>query len=189
MSKILICSAHPDDYELGCYGTIKKLEAEGNDTAFLVLGEGRGHDLDNQFDKMPLLHWVHEVELKIAEHEPDIIFTHCKTDLNIDHRMTYQAVLTATRPMRDCCVKEIYSFEVPSSTEWSFEGFRPNVFFEISEEYLQCKLKTLQEKYSLEMRKYPHPRSDRGIRVLAQCRGMQVGVRYAEAFELVRMIK
>ena len=52
-----------------------------------------------------------------------------ENDLNIDHQITYKAVITATRPMEDECVKEIYSFEILSSTEWNYPlSFSPNNF-------------------------------------------------------------
>ena len=88
---------------------------------------------DNSFDTVPLIEIVKQIEEVIAEVKPDVIYTHHYGDLNIDHHITFRAVLTATRPMEGCVVKEIYSFEVPSSTEWGFqrlgETFSPNVQF------------------------------------------------------------
>ncbi len=74
---------------------------------------------DNRFDTIPLLTIVKAIEEIKREIEPDIIYTHHQGDLNIDHQITFKAVLTACRPMKGQTVKEIYSFEVPSSTEWS----------------------------------------------------------------------
>ena len=89
---------------------------------------------DNRFDSVDLLDIVKAVIKVKDEVQPEIIFTHYKNDLNIDHRITYNAVITATRPMEAECVKEIYSFEVLSSTEWNYPlCFSPNTFFDISE--------------------------------------------------------
>jgi len=57
------------------------------------------HFPDNRFDSVDLLDIVKAI-LKVKEEvKPDIIFTHYENDLNIDHQITYQAVVTATRPM------------------------------------------------------------------------------------------
>jgi len=143
---------------------------------------------DNRFDSIALLEIVKVIERRIEEIKPSIIFTHFKDDLNIDHRITYQAVITATRPMPGNTVKEIYSFEIPSSTEWAFPtSFSPDVFWDI-DSTLDQKIKAL-DCYRDELRPYPHPRSVEGIEYLAGYRGMQCGCEYAEAFKTVRVIR
>ena len=145
---------------------------------------------DNKMDSIPLLDVVKEVENKITELQPEIIYTHHIGDLNIDHQITHKAVITACRPQPDFCVKEIYAFEVLSSTEWQtpgVESFNPNVFVDITD-YIDIKKQVL-EVYSEEMRQPPHSRSiDNALRLNA-LRGNSVGVDYAEAFELIRMIR
>lgn len=143
---------------------------------------------DNRFDSVDLLDIVQLVEKYKSEVKPDTIFTHFYNDTNIDHRITFEAVLTATRPIVNEMVKEVYCFEVLSSTEWRFpQTFQPNVFFDIS--------KTIDKKvsamnaYASELREYPHPRSLKGIESLATQRGLQVGYGYAEAFQLIRSLK
>jgi LmbE family N-acetylglucosaminyl deacetylase len=140
---------------------------------------------DNRFDTIPLLDIIKTIEKIKNDIRPDIIFTHYKDDLNIDHKITYEAVLTATRPMKNEPVKTIYSFEVPSSTEWKYPlNFSPNVFFDIS--------KTIKEKlnalsvYQSEIKEYPHPRSLKAIKAYAQTWGIKVGFDFVEPFKLVR---
>ena len=143
---------------------------------------------DNRFDSVDLLDIVKAI-LKVKEEiKPDIIFTHYENDLNIDHQITYQAVVTATRPMEDESVKEIYSFEVLSSTEWSYPlSFSPDLFFDISE---TIKLKKeAMKQYNSELCQFPHPRSIEGIELNAKYHGMRVGKAYVEAFKTVRVIK
>ena len=143
---------------------------------------------DNRFDTVPLLDIVKVIENIKDKVKPDIIFTHYEKDLNIDHKITYQAVITATRPLPDETVKEIYSFEILSSTEWGYPlNFSPNVFFDIAET-IDLKLKAMA-KYKTELREFPHPRSLESIRLNAQLWGMKAGLKYAEAFKVVRMIK
>lgn len=145
---------------------------------------------DNTFDTVPLLSIVKKVEEIKRLIEPDVIFTHHIGDMNIDHQLTHKAVLTATRPMAEECVKEIYSFEVPSSTEWnSFSkdtAFVPNVFFDVSET-LQYKIQAMA-KYESELCDYPHTRSLEYIADSAKLWGAKVGLNNAEAFMLIRKV-
>lgn len=144
--------------------------------------------VDNRLDTLPLLEITQRVENHIERFKPNIIFTHYQHDLNIDHRITYQAVITATRPMPGQLVREIYSFEIPSSTEWAFPlSFSPDVFWDI-DSTLDQKIAAL-DCYGEELRPYPHPRSIDGIEYLAGYRGMQCGCEYAEAFKTVRVIR
>lgn len=143
---------------------------------------------DNRFDTIPLLDIIKVIEKIKKVIKPNIIFTHYEKDLNIDHRLTYKAVITATRPLLSETVKEIYSFEIPSSTEWNCPlNFSPDVFFDITD-FLKFKL-TAMERYKLEIRQFPHPRSTDGLKLNAQYWGMRVGLRYAEVFQSIRIIK
>lgn len=145
---------------------------------------------DNRFDHVDLLDIVKIVEKEIREFQPNMIYTHYAGDLNIDHQLTYRAVLTATRPIHPYTVKEIYTFETLSSTEWNFtsdrRGFCPNVFHDI-EDFFQNKIKAMKH-YKSELCEFPHPRSLRAMEIQAQRWGSVVGRNYVEAFELVRKV-
>lgn len=146
---------------------------------------------DNRFDTVPLLDVIKIIEGMVEKLEPQVIYTHHPGDLNIDHQVTFRAVLTATRPTPGCPVREIYAFEVPSSTEWAFQRispiFRPNVFMDISTT-LEAKIQAMQT-YTSEVRSSPHPRSPEALRAIARRWGSVVGCEYAEAFELIRSIR
>lgn len=146
---------------------------------------------DNEFDSVSLLSIVKIIEKFKKIIKPNIVFTHHSGDMNIDHQITHQAVLTATRPIAGESVKEIYSFEVPSSTEWnSFSketAFVPNVFYDISTT-LNYKIEAIAA-YKSELREYPHPRSPEYISDIAKVWGAKVGLNRAEAFILVRSIQ
>lgn len=146
---------------------------------------------DNRFDERPLLRIVQQVERCIERYQPTAVYTHHPGDLNIDHRMTFQAVLTATRPVSHCPVRELYAFEVPSATEWAFQRlepvFKPNVFIDISDT-IEAKVQAMR-RYAGELRPFPHPRSPEALRAIAQRWGSVAGMPYAEAFELIRWMR
>ena len=124
---------------------------------------------DNKMDSVPLLDIIKKIEPILNEFRPTIVFTHHGGDLNVDHRRTYQAVLTAARPIPGSSVKEIYSFEVLSSTEWAprspNNAFCPNVFFDVGA-YFETKIEALRI-YDKEMREFPHSRSYEHVKALA----------------------
>ncbi|SFR58512.1 PIG-L deacetylase family protein [Anaeromicropila populeti] len=145
---------------------------------------------DNRFDQVDLLDIVKLVEEMIQQVQPEIIYTHHLGDLNIDHQRTGEAVITATRPLQNGIVKEIYTFETLSSTEWDFSyrnSFCPNVFIEVAD-FFEKKVEAMK-CYESELCEFPHPRSVKGLEILAQKWGMTVGKNYVEAFQLVRKIQ
>ncbi|PIR82445.1 GlcNAc-PI de-N-acetylase [Candidatus Kaiserbacteria bacterium CG10_big_fil_rev_8_21_14_0_10_59_10] len=141
---------------------------------------------DNAFDSVPLLSVVHGIEAVMKEMQPHIVYTHHGSDVNVDHRITSDAVLTAVRPAKDGSVMEVRAFEVPSSTEWNFTRplFRPQVFVGLTEAQLKKKIAAMRA-YRSEIRSFPHPRSAEYLEALARVRGGQAGFPAAEAFELV----
>ncbi len=146
---------------------------------------------DNRLDTVPLLDITKLLEDLVQKVQPEVIYTHHPGDLNIDHGVVHRAVLTATRPLPGQSVREIYAFEVPSSTEWAFQRleplFRANVFVDVSAT-LEVKLAGLA-CYDSETRQFPHPRSPEALRANAVRWGSVVGCEAAEAFELVRSVR
>ena len=143
---------------------------------------------DNEMDSVSNLQVTKEIERIIDEFKPEIIYTHNDSDVNVDHRVIYNATITATRPTGNSGIKEVISFEVPSSTEWNFgTSFTPNIFVDISKE-LKVKLNAMS-MYKNEIRKFPHPRSVEGLEVIARRWGTVCGCKAAEAFFLVRKIR
>lgn len=144
---------------------------------------------DNRFDTVPLIDIVKTIEGLIKEIGPQTVFTHHHSDLNIDHAITNRAVLTATRPLSGCPVNEIYAFEIPSSTEWSFGqlgSFQPDTFCNV-ENTIEKKINALG-LYETERREFPHPRSPVALKAIAQRWGSVVGFPYAEAFQTIRRL-
>jgi LmbE family N-acetylglucosaminyl deacetylase/RimJ/RimL family protein N-acetyltransferase len=145
---------------------------------------------DNRFDTIPVLDVIKIVEELIQKHAPNTIFTHGCADLNVDHHITHRAVLTATRPIEGHCVRNLYAFEIPSSTEWAFHrmlpSFQPNTFFNIDSSIDHKK--RAMACYKTEVQSFPHPRSLEALEVVARRWGTVVGCQAAEAFELVRSV-
>lgn len=146
---------------------------------------------DNRFDSHALLDIVKVIEREKRAFNPDVIFTHNGSDLNIDHQITFQAVVTGTRPMYEEKVTTIITCETPSATEWQATSnanhFAPNFYMEVSKEDIEAKCKAM-ECYEFEKREFPHPRSTIALEILARNRGLQVGCCYAEAFQIIRTI-
>jgi len=217
--KILIVAAHPDDEILGCGGAISKFKDENYvEALFMTNGvSSRGNDKeqilrrrkaclnlfkhlslptptiynfpDNQMDRIPLLRVIKKIEQKIKDYKPDTIITHYSHCLNIDHRITFDAVTTACRPVNGLSVKKILSFEIPSSTDWALykgKNFQPNYFVDISK-HIKNKI-NLIKFYKEELKDYPHSRSINAIKALASMRGVSCGVNYAEGFYLNRFL-
>ncbi len=141
---------------------------------------------DNQMDTLALLQVVKHLETHLERFKPTVVYTHHGGDMNVDHRVTHDAVRVACRPQPGCTVKRLLHFEVPSSTEWG-DGFVPNHFVEVDAALLQKKGEAL-EQYTTEMRAWPHPRSFTALSSLAAHRGASVGVNAAEAFMVGRVI-
>ena len=144
-------------------------------------------DLPNQeLDKVPLLKIIKEIEKEIVETKCEMIFTHHFNDLNLDHRVVYEATITAARPLPGSTIIMIASFEIPASTDWKPPyQFRPCLFVNISDE-LQLKVEALKA-YQYEIRKPPHPRSKEMTEAGAFRWGSLSGYDASEAFEIIRL--
>lgn len=215
---ILALVAHSDDEVIGCGGVLTK-HAENGDAVYLIvvadgvssrektdknqrdqalyrscniLGVQLLHQFDfkdNQLDQYPFLELVKAVEQRIGNIKFHSVYTHNKADLNIDHRIVHDIALTLFRPLPDETVREIYAFETLSATHWHDTDsiFKPQKFVNV-EKYWEKKIKAL-DVYDMELKKFPHARSKQAITALAQFRGCLVGMKKAEAFEVLRIVE
>ena len=142
-------------------------------------------------DSYPLLDIVKCIEKVKKEYEPNIVYTHANSDLNVDHRVISNAVITAFRPQPKEKCAEIRLFEVPSATDFGIKDitgiFSPNLFVGLTKKDWEAKRSGLLS-YGSEIREYPHSRSLQAIQNLANLRGNQVGLEMAEAFQIIRKI-
>ena len=171
-----------------------KIRAQASINAGKILGltwiEG-GNFPDNALDTVPLLAVTQLIEKAKYLIKPTILYTHSSADLNIDHRIVSQAALTAFRPQPNEILEEIRTFEIASSTDYGHRSttniFYPNLYVNITQTWNK-KLAALNE-YKMEMRRAPHTRSFEGLENIAKYRGNQVGLNYAEAFEVIWKIQ
>lgn len=213
---VLVIVAHPDDETLMCGGTIAKHVKNGEKVRVLILSEGvdsrmdatnverlarlkacdeasnilgcNGEVLtypDQRFDTVARLDIIHAIEKRIEQYRPNTVYTHKDSDPNLDHMITSDAVSIACRARPGCSVKLLLMGEVPSSVTRGIP-FAPNWFVDISET-MPDKLKALI-CYKDEMRDPPHPRSNFNVGSMSMMRGASVGVEYAEAFVLARVV-
>jgi LmbE family N-acetylglucosaminyl deacetylase len=211
--KVLFVVAHPDDEAYGPYGTIVSLVQQGHDVAVYSLCDGRRPTAehvskqrcaafienceqagakwkiwDNADLSLDLNDTAHLLAKLVELEQPEAVYTHNISDINRDHQTLAQAVLIACRPKPSCSVDSLYFFEVPSSTDWSFNklqpAFEPNTYVELSQDIVDLKAQAL-ERYATETYKFPDARSVEAMTTLAKYRGYQVGCDYAEAFQLV----
>jgi len=122
--------------------------------------------------------------------KPDIVYLPNKNDVHSDHGITFDALMSATKTFRYPFIRRILMYETISETEFSpaipEEAFVTNSFSDISE-YLDKKI-TLMNIYKGEMGEHPFPRSAENIKALATFRGATAGVKYAEAFMILKEI-
>jgi LmbE family N-acetylglucosaminyl deacetylase len=212
---VMVIVAHFDDEILGLAGTLKRLVDQGDRVISIITALGRKEEEHHikmfahkaneeigvqelkfleypnlELEKIPLHILTKDIEKLIEKYQPDQIFTHHYGDLNRDHQITFQAVLTAARPLPSKKPIEILTFETVSSSEWNIntndKTFKPNYYVDISSTF-ETKIAALKH-YEVEMREFPHPRSYKGVKHLARVRGMTVGLPYAEAFEIIRRV-
>lgn len=153
-----------------------------------ILGFGRFPD--NALDTVPLLHLTRFIEHCKHTFLPDVVYTHHGGDLNIDHRLASQAVMTAFRPQPGERCTALLAFEVASATEWSSPAvtppFLPDTWVEVSTDLGPAR--RALDCYAEELREHPHTRSREAWETRIRHRGHQVGVEAAEAFVTLRRV-
>ncbi len=147
---------------------------------------------DNRMDSVSRMDIAHSITDHLNTIRPNVVFTHHPGDYNWDHTLTFEAVLMAARQNPgDFAPDEILSFEVLSSTERGYagggRGFHPTTYVNVAKTIDKKKLAL--SYYTSEYRPYPHPRSIEAVEYLARKRGNEVGIEYAEAFELIRSVE
>jgi LmbE family N-acetylglucosaminyl deacetylase len=198
---ILAIGAHPDDIEFGCGGALIKYTQKGHRLFLLVMtggGLGGSSSLRTQEQKASgkilgteKIYWggyedthlvvdielINKIEKVIAEVKPDFIFCNFPDDTHQDHRHLAQAIMSATRYIRN-----VLFFEGPTT-----QNFNPQVFVDISDT-LDRKVEALKAHHSQVMKTNIEDLSIIEVaRSSANFRGIQGRVKYAEAFHALRL--
>ena len=121
--------------------------------------------------------------------KPQIIFLPSPWDDNYEHKLMYEIVEMSTKPCYSSYVEKIIAYEIPSSTDASFKSIKKfplNLYYDI-ENYMNTKIDLIKQ-YKSELLEFPHPRSIKYIQSLANVRGVEAGVLYAEGFHIFREI-
>ena len=206
MSKKLIISPHIDDDILGCGGIMDE------QTHVLYCGMDESHlpnrpnvndrlneatnaskylkhsfsVLNNKVNYYSIQSLIPEFESIILQHQPDQIYIP-HPSCNQDHRVTYEAILTALRPHDvNFFVKKVLIYEQPHVFLWDYSdningAIKPNYFAPID---IEKKIKA----YKLMPTQVRSFRSPETLRSMAQLRGQQSNNEYAEAFQIIRWV-
>ena len=160
-SKILIISAHPDDLEISCAGTVKKFIKAGTVVDNLIMipnvphlkyldssAFGLGFNyivFDNDIDRPNIVDnkLIQEVEEKYSLFGYDLIISHWKEDWHQDHRMCYHLTNSLRRKQP---IDVWYMDAFPYNQKYN--QFRNNVFVGIDNE-IEDKIKAVKEYKNL----------------------------------------
>ena len=218
--RVMVVAPHPDDETLGVGGTIAKYSGQGAEVfvlmisghlpplysredydktvseaeaVFKLLGVSQSEFLElpaTMINDQPL----HEVNGRISkivnEFSPHIVF--CPyPDRHVDHRLVFDSLMVAVRPVGlGRGIEIVAAYETLSETHWNAPyiepNFTPNWVVDISEQ-IDTKLNAVR-CYKSQISDFPGPRSVQAVEALAKFRGTQAGFAYGEGFHIVRMV-
>ena len=207
---ILAVGAHADDVEIGCGGTVAQHVERGDNVIILVMTESSytyydgtvlrtvdeseeeaksaakvlgGELITLGFENKNLPYYGKSVEAinkVIDEYSIDMIYTHWYHDTHQDHRRTTQSVFSAGR-----YVPNILMYEPEYPAGRSYLGFRNQYYVDITST-LEIKMNALKCHES-QVKKYGDDFLE-AVKARARHRGYEVGSKYAECFEVVRLL-
>ena len=208
---VLAVGAHGDDIEIGCGGVVAKHAKAGDNVYMLVMttpeytnydgtvlrgrAEGEIETVDGakimgaklvqlDFDTKNVPYNGESVEAinkVIDDYDIDTIYTHWLHDTHQDHMRTTKSVFSAAR-----YVSTILMYEPEYPAGRSYLGFRNQYYVDISDTF-EAKLEAIKKHVS-QIKKYEPAGFLEAIEGRCRHRGYQIGRRYAETFEVLRML-
>ena len=215
MKNILAIGAHPDDIEFGCFGTLKKHIQEGDKVFICLMSNSTVKDATtNKYTreesksieeakcaaksigaKLIMLNYqdtmipfnsssVKQLEKIINTNNINIVYTHWGGDTHQDHINTLNATLAASR-----MVDNVLCYEQVPLPRVCRNYPIANYYVDITDT-MEVKIKAC-ECHDSQIKKY----NSMGINMidnlitLAKYRGTQCNVKYAEAFNVLKMVK
>lgn len=191
----LVLSPHTDDGELATGGTIKRLIEAGSNLYFVAFSAWRSvlksecrssletlgvkeYEILNfprrhfPEKRQEILQYLYDLN---QERNFDLVLTPSTNDLHQDHQTVTREALRAFKH------SSVLGYELP----WNLIEFRENGFVELNREHVDAKIKALWcYKTQLE-----RPYFDKEYLIgLMRSRGLHVGVKYAEAYEVIKFI-
>ena len=143
-----------------------------------------------KLDQISLGELTGKISKIIKEVKPEVIYLHNRSDVHSDHRVSFDAIISATKSFNNPFIKKILMYETISETDFApalqENAFIPNYFVDITS-FLEKKIE-IMKIFSSELKEHPFPRSERNIEALAVNRGAQAGVEYAESFMILKEI-
>lgn len=211
MKNVLILVPHFDDEVLGFGGAIQSHIQNGDNVSVCIIKKSLDERAKIQethvLQAKEILKYQNLIKLNL---EPDlydysidseVLIENTIKDLNPyrlyiphyndqhqEHLGLFQMVRVALRNNNINSVKEVICGEIISSTGTALKShFFPNYFIPLSAGQLDNKVLAMQ-CYKEELKSFPHPRSEQGIRATAIFRGMYANSLFAEAFEIIKKI-
>ncbi len=208
MKKALILSPHMDDEVLGCssflldpelqtfvlyqnntHATVSSVTLERENKKMISILPKCGGGVSeisrlNELDQVPILEFVNEYETWFNSFKPDYLVIPFPS-YNQDHRVLYEAALTACRPHdTNFFVPKVLLYEEPDvfGTMRKVETFRPTYFRKLD---IAGKL-VLYSCYESQVRGH---RDFEMLKAMSRLRGSQCNFEEAEAFEVLRWIE
>ena len=209
--KILAIGAHLDDIEIACGGTLAKAVESGHTVKVLIMSKsgytnnsGKIQRSDELAVKEGLnaLHTlgiqnidildfatkdipfcsdvVHAIDLVLADFKPDIIFTHHPFDTHQAHEGVAKATIAAARRMNT-----VFFYEPITPSGRSYVAFKPHLYVDI-ESTVEKKIESLK-CHTSEYNKFGAEDWIEGVRCRSGFRGYEIGKKFAEAFEILRL--
>jgi LmbE family N-acetylglucosaminyl deacetylase len=201
--KILALGAHPDDIEYGCGGTFIKFARRGEEIYFMVLTKGEfGGDAEvrqkeqeeaMKFMGVKKIFWggykdtelpneriiISDIDRVISEINPNEVYVNYIDDIHQDHRTLAECTLAATR-----YVRRVFFYE-----DYTSVNFEPDIFVDI-ENVLEEKQELINIYSSQVAKTYPTKLDMvESVKAIANFRGFQGKVKYAEGFKAFRYLR